>query len=163
MSTSTGKAPPPLENDVALKLMEARLEHVAISIELLRAELSKLQRAIGEITDVVDVVSGYQKKWKEHQVQITTTVRGFLKHSSYQVKDDILKLCCIRLHKTIGIDGAIFDWQLVLPEDYRLGKHKQVLSINTIGLPGAYGENEPFISWLADEKFISVEVKINHN
>jgi hypothetical protein len=161
MST-VGKTPP-LENDVALKLMEARLAQVTISIELLRAELAKLQRAIGEITDVTDVTSGYQKKWKEHQVQITTTVRGFLKHSSYQVKEDILKSCCVRLHKTIGIDGAIFDWQLVLPEDYRLGKHKQVLSINTIGLPGAYSENEPFISWLAEEKFISVEVKINHN
>ena len=139
------------------------MKHLVNSIDLLRTEIAQVQKSIGELTDVKDVIPGYQKKWKEYQVRINATVKGFLKHSSYQVKEETLKLCHIRLRKTITLEGAIYDWELVLPEDYRIGKHTQVLPINTIGLPGAYSELEPFISWLADERLISVEVKIKPN
>lgn len=150
-----------VEKETALRLTEARLQQVMTALDLLRAEFTTLQKVVGEMTDVTDVIPAHERKWKDHQARITAMVKVFLKHSSYQLKDDLLKVCQIRLRKTIGLEGAIFDWELVLPEDYRIGKHYQVLTINACGLPGAYSENEPYITWLAEQKFISIEIKIN--
>lgn len=155
---------PPLENDIAIQVLEQRLLQVTLSIALLREEHGRLQKLIGEKTDATDIIPSYQRKWKELQLRILALLKQYYKAANYPaVKEETLKTCQIRLRKTIGILGSIFDWELILPEDMLPGKQHGVLSINTAGLPGAYDENESFIGWLAEQKFIVVESKVNHN
>lgn len=152
---------PALENDVANQVLEQRLLQVTFSLALMREEHTRLQKIIGEKTDPKDAIPCFQRRWKDLQLRIMSVMKQYFRASNYPVNENMLSDCVIRLRKTVTILGSIFDWELVLPANAL--KQNEVLSINTTGLPGAYPENDLFINWLTEQRFIVVETKINPN
>lgn len=158
MNTYQAKTTPPLENEVVLQLLEQRLLQVNISLVSLRNEHGKLVKAIGETTNTAEIIPYYQKKWKEHQLRINAVLKQYMKLSARGAKDEPI-VSEIRLRKTVEAEGDIFDWEIIVRDDSRVGNHFQVVSINSSGLPGAFPESEPYIEWLAEQKFITIETK----
>lgn len=143
-----------------IQLKTKRLLAVTSLIEDYRKEHEDLQKSISELTLTGKGPEYYfQKRWEEIRLRVEQSIKSYLFESKKPSVD--LIDCEIRLRKSMGLRGDIFDWEVCLPKEEGFGVHRPILSLNHLRvLPAAYEEEQTFVRWLSCKGLIEIEGKV---
>lgn len=160
---NTLRVPPSLllTPDEVIKLRTQRLLSITCVLDDLRKEHEDLQKSIAELKLGKDCTPQYQKRWDETIQRLEKILDTYFSQSSKKKVEPRLTECVIRLRKSVGLKGSVFDWELRLPEDEGFGIHRQIISLNHLRLlPAAYDEEQGFVRWLSERRLIEIETKL---
>jgi hypothetical protein len=148
-----------LPADEMIQLKTKRLLAVTSLIEDYRKEHEDLQKTISDLTLTGKGGEYYfQKRWEEIRLRVKKNIDSYLFESKKPLVD--LIDCEIRLRKSVGLQGSIFDWEILLPKEEGFGVHRQIVSLNHLReLPAAYEEERMFVRWLSCKGLIEIECK----
>lgn len=150
-----------LSPDEIIKLRTQRLLSVTCALDDLRKEHEDLQKSISELKMGYDCTPQYQKRWDETLRRLEKILNTFFTQSSTKKNQPQLNECTVRLRKSVGLKGSVFDWELRLPEEAGFGIHHHIISLNHLRLlPAAYDEEASFVRWLSEKRLIEIETKL---
>jgi hypothetical protein len=154
---------PPLEDMASVvagdirRLIDERVNHNNLLIKLLKNENSRLSTGIGEVL-LTQKVPEMTAKWNEIKRHLTTML--VVQNKYMKPKEDLkIENCSVVLEKHLTSLGESWTWKLKYPEESTSGRHRKVFILDSITfMPSCCEDNEDFVRFLVDNKFIEQEI-----
>jgi hypothetical protein len=139
--------------DYQIYALEARCQMNDEMVQILKRENRRLAHEIAQIQINIPLPN-FAAKWNEIKQRLDLILLSVFK--TICKKPVTVDMAQINLRRHISMDGTIWRWEMVYPEEMGWGKHFKVLELNnTLIMPAFSEENEEFIRYLVEQNHIN--------